>query len=76
MKDPFVPRTNRSAITQEPDTQGKWSALYPEMMGFGNQGGGSVPEGFAWPTNPKQRQEELTDQALRNPHVPQLPKGT
>jgi hypothetical protein len=64
-KNVFVARPNRVHITREPDTQGKWSALYPDMMGFGNQGGGAVPKDFGWRTNPKQWQEELADALLR-----------
>jgi hypothetical protein len=35
------------------------------MIGYAQQGGGAVPADFHWRSNPKQRQEELTDQELR-----------
>ena len=62
---PFVPRTNRTAITKEPDAAGRWSSAFPDMIGPGQQGGGAVPSDVRWPTNPKQHQEELTDAELR-----------
>ena len=62
---PFVPRLNRSLVTGEPDTGGRWGPLYPEMMGFANQGGGALPADFTWASNPKQTQEELTEVKLR-----------
>ena len=62
---PFVPRKQRSLVTKEPDTAGSWTPLFPDMIGYGQQGGGAVPADFHWRSNPKQWQEELTDQELR-----------
>jgi hypothetical protein len=62
---PFVPRRNRTLVTKEPDTGGQWTPLFPDMMGYAQEGGGAVPADFTWPTNPKQRQEELSNAELR-----------
>ena len=62
---PFVPRKQRSLVTKEPDTAGQWTPLFPDMIGYEQQGGGAVPADFHWRSNPKQWQEELTDQELR-----------
>ena len=62
---PFIPRKQRSLVTREPDTAGHWSPLFPDMIGYEQQGGGAVPADFHWRSNPKQWQEELTDQELR-----------
>ncbi|HTS79074.1 MAG TPA: hypothetical protein VMH40_00625 [Myxococcaceae bacterium] len=62
---PFVPRKQRTAVTREPDAAGRWTPLFPDMIGYGQEGGGSVPADFHWRTNPKQWQEELTDAELR-----------
>ena len=62
---PFVPRKPRPLVTKEPDVAGRWTTLFPDMIGYGQQGGGAVPTDFRWPTNPKQWQEELTDAELR-----------
>ncbi len=61
---PFVVPQNRQQITKEPELQGRWSQQFPDMIGFRNQGGGKVPADFAWRTNPKQWQEELTEESL------------
>jgi len=55
----FIP--NRQEVTHESDPQGRWTHQFPDMLGNSNQGGGKVPADFAWRSNPKQRQEELTD---------------
>jgi hypothetical protein len=62
---PFVPRKQRSRVTKEPDAAGKWTPLFPDMIGYGQQGSGAVPADFHWRSNPKQWQEELTDAELR-----------
>ena len=62
---PFVPRRKRQLVTKEPDTGGKWTPLFPDMIGYGQEGGGAVPSEYHWPSNPKQVQEELTDAGLR-----------
>ena len=62
---PFVPRKQRVHVTKEPDTDGDWVTEFPDMIGYHQQGGGSVPADFHWRTNPKQWQEELTDAELR-----------
>ena len=61
---PFVPRKMRSHVTREPDTAGRWTREFPDQIGYGQQGGGSVPADFHWRSNPKQWQEELTDAEL------------
>lgn len=61
----FIPRKTRSQVTREPDTAGRWTHQFPDMIGYGQQGGGTVPADFHWPTNPKQHQEEITDAGLR-----------
>ena len=61
---PFVPRRQRPRVTKEPDTAGRWTHEFPDMIGYGQQGGGAVPADFHWRTNPKQWQEELTDAKL------------
>ncbi len=63
--DPFGPRKQRPLVTKEPDAAGRWTTLFPDMIGYGQQGGGAVPTDLRWPTNPKQHQEELTDAELR-----------
>jgi hypothetical protein len=35
------------------------------MIGYEQLGGGAVPGDFTWPSNPKEWQEELTDNGLR-----------
>jgi hypothetical protein len=65
IKPPFVLPKNRSEVTREPDPQGRWTKQFPEMLGFKNQGGGKVPADFDWPSSPKQWQEELTENELR-----------
>ncbi len=62
---PFLPRKMRSLVTHEPDAAGRWTPLFPDMIGYGQQGGGSVPVDFTWRSNPKQNQEEMTDAELR-----------
>ena len=62
---PFVPRRQRSQVTREPDAAGRWTNQFPDMIGYGQQGGGAVPADFHWRSNPKQHQEELTDAELR-----------
>ena len=62
---PFVPRKERSHVTREPDAAGRWTNQFPDMIGYGQQGGGAVPADFHWRSNPKQHQEELTDAELR-----------
>ncbi len=61
----YTPRSNRQAITQEPDTNATWTPLYPEMLGAKNQGHVKLAEDFTWNSNPKQYQEELTETQLR-----------
>lgn len=82
---PFTPRTNRQAITHEPDPGGRYTPLFPDSIGYKSQGGGKVPADFGWHTNPKQWQEELTpamiearqqERALpKAPLKPELPAG-
>ena len=62
---PVRPPEERSRVTKEPDTAGRWTSAFPDQIGYGQQGGGAVPADFHWRTNPKQFQEELTDAELR-----------
>ena len=62
---PFVPRRKRELVTKEPDTHGQWTPLFPDMIGYSQEGGGAVPPEYRWPSNPKEAQEELTDGKLR-----------
>ena len=62
---PFVPRKQRAHVTKEPDTGGHWTPLFPDMIGYSQEGGGAVPADFHWRSNPKQFQEELTNEELR-----------
>ena len=62
---PFVPRKERAPVTKEPDAGGRWTPLFPDMIGYSQEGGGAVPPDFHWRSNPKQWQEELTDEELR-----------
>lgn len=76
-KTAFVLPRDRTSVTREREVRSAWASDFPEMTGFGNQGPVEVPEAFVWRTNPKQWQEELTDEKLRrrNPgEVPQLPE--
>jgi hypothetical protein len=74
-KPPFVMRKNRAEITNEPDPGGTWSTKFPEMLGYNSQGGGQVSADVSWPTSPKQWQEELTEEELRQELAPALPAG-
>jgi hypothetical protein len=51
---------NRTAVTGEPTGAG-YDPRFPDVSweGSGGRGGGRVPEDYAWPTNPKQHQDEL-----------------
>jgi hypothetical protein len=60
----YTPRANREPITRETDPAGRWSAKFPDMIGYKNQGGGKLPADFGWNTNPKQWQEEMTPATL------------
>jgi hypothetical protein len=55
-----IPR-NRQSVTGEPDPGGRWSSAFPDMLGYGSLGGGSVSGEVVWLSSPKQRQEELND---------------
>ncbi len=83
---PFLHRTNRQAITKEPDPGGRWSTQFPDMIGYSSQGGGKVPADYGWNTSPKQDQEEMTEETLKarfnelrvlpqKPQAPALPAG-
>ncbi|OJH37404.1 hypothetical protein [Cystobacter ferrugineus] len=74
----YTPRPSREPVTREGDPGGKWSAKFPDMMGYKSQGGGKVPEDLEWASNPKQAQEELTPESLAARHsqrvIPRLPE--
>jgi hypothetical protein len=60
---PFAMPQNREAITLEREPPG--CHVVPEFpgmdwIGHAQQGGGYVPPDYAWPTNPKQHQEEVS----------------
>jgi hypothetical protein len=61
---PFRLPANRARVTQEPDELGEWTPKFPDMMGHHQFGGGIVPEAFVWPSNPKEWQEELSNNEL------------
>jgi hypothetical protein len=68
MSDPIVRRRvtipkNRQSVTREPDPGGRWTPLFPGMIGYKSQGGGKVPP-LVWNSSPKARQEEMTDETL------------
>src|SRR5690606_30842362 len=68
MSDPIVRRRvtlpkNRQSVTREPDPGGRWTPLFPGMIGYNSQGGGKVPP-LWWTSSPKARQEEMTDETL------------
>ena len=62
---PFRLPADRARITQEPDELGDWTPKFPDMMGHHQFGGGEVPNAFAWPSNPKEWQEELSNTELQ-----------
>ncbi len=62
---PFRLQADRTRVTHEPDEEGKWTPLFPDMLGHRQFGGGAVPEAFDWPSNPKEWQEELSNAELR-----------
>lgn len=62
---PFRLPANRARITREPDELGQWTPQFPDMLGHQQFGGGHVPDGFTWPSNPKEWQEELSNEELR-----------
>jgi hypothetical protein len=60
----FLLPANRTRITQEPDELGDWTPKFPDMLGHHQFGGGHVPVSFVWPSNPKEWQEELSNEEL------------
>jgi hypothetical protein len=62
---PFRLPAERARITREPDESGKWTPKFPDMLGEAQFGGGEVPKEFTWPSNPKEWQEELSNDELR-----------
>ncbi|HEX8819749.1 MAG TPA: hypothetical protein VF794_07505 [Archangium sp.] len=59
---PFVVPANRTAVTGEPErTRTGYDPQYPDVSWLGTEqyGGGHMPEDYQWPTNPKERQDEL-----------------
>ena len=61
IESPFVVPPNRTEVTDEPERRGPYDPQYPDVSwdGVAEHGGGHVPEDFEWPTNPKQRQDDL-----------------
>ncbi len=62
---PFRLPTDRARITRESDELGDWTPQFPDTLGSRQFGGGAVPPDFAWPSNPKEWQEELSNVELR-----------
>jgi len=62
---PFVVPANREAVTDEPERGGTYDPRYPDVswLGTAQHGGGRMPEDFQWPTDPKERQDELMGDA-------------
>jgi hypothetical protein len=59
---PFVVPANRQAVTDEPErTRKGYDPQYPDVSWLGQEqyGGGRMPEDYEWPTNPKEKQDEL-----------------
>jgi hypothetical protein len=58
---PFVVPANRTEVTDEPEQSGTYDPRFPDVswLGTAQHGGGHVPEDFEWPSNPKERQDEL-----------------
>lgn len=59
---PFVVPPNRTEVTDEPEQRGTGhDPRFPDVswIGTAQQGGGHMPEDYEWPTNPKQRQDDL-----------------
>jgi hypothetical protein len=55
-------KDDRSAVTGEPEPiSGHADPRFPDVswIGHAQEGGGHVPDDFEWPTNPKQRQDDL-----------------
>ena len=61
---PFRLPSDRTRVTHEPDELGKWTPLFPDMLGHRQFGGGAVPADYTWPSNPKEWQEELSNSEL------------
>jgi len=62
IQTPFVVPANRTEVTGEPARRGSgYDPRFPDVSwdGTTQHGGGHVPEDYAWPTNPKERQDEL-----------------
>jgi hypothetical protein len=63
---PFVVPANRPEVTDEPEPRGSgYDPRFPDVswIGSAQYGGGHVPEDFQWPTDPKERQDELMGDA-------------
>lgn len=59
---PFVVPPNRTRVTEEPEQRGtSHDPRFPDVswIGTAQQGGGRMPEDYEWPSNPKQRQDDL-----------------
>jgi hypothetical protein len=54
---PFTVPANRRAVTGEPTDA--FMRGHVSWDGYGTHGGGHVPEDYAWPSNPKEHQDEL-----------------
>lgn len=61
---PFRLNADRTRVTGESDEDGTWTPQFPDMLGSRQFGGGVVPEGFSWRSNPKEWQEELSNAEL------------
>jgi hypothetical protein len=61
IETPFVVPANRSEVTGEPEREAGYDPRFPDVSwdGTAQHGGGHMPEDYEWPTNPKERQDEL-----------------
>jgi hypothetical protein len=62
LSTPFVAPANRTEVTSEPERKGSgYDPRFPDVSwdGTAQHGGGHVPEDYAWPSNPKQHQDDL-----------------
>lgn len=69
IETPFVVPSNRTEVTDEPERRGSgYDPQYPDVSwdGVAEHGGGHVPEDFEWPTNPKQRQDDLMGEWIQH----------
>lgn len=66
---PFTVPSNREEVTGEPEPlRTRRDPRFPDVSWDGahsTHGGGHVPEDYEWPSNPKQRQDEMMGERPR-----------